>query len=73
MMCNKLMDKIYLQDIQSVSHRKMQDFTSEITEEVIYYPIDAKIKQMVKRLMADLVLEGKEETILGRYRSEINE
>ena len=45
--------------------QKDAGFTSEITEEVIYYPIDAKIKQMVKRLMADLVLEGKEETILG--------
>lgn len=45
--------------------QKDAGFTSEITEEVIHYPIDAKIKQMVKRLMADLVLEGKEETILG--------
>ena len=45
--------------------QKDAGFTSEITEEVIYYPIDAKIKQMVKRLMTDLVLEGKEETILG--------
>ena len=45
--------------------QKDAGFTSEITEEVIYYPIDAKIKQMVKRLMNDLVLEGKEETILG--------
>ena len=45
--------------------QKDAGFTSEITEEVIYYPIDAKIKQMVKRLMSDLVLEGKEETILG--------
>ena len=45
--------------------QKDAGFTSDITEEVIYYPIDAKIKQMVKRLMADLVLEGKEETILG--------
>jgi hypothetical protein len=45
--------------------QKDAGFTSDITEEVIYYPIDAKIKQMVKRLMTDLVLEGKEETILG--------
>ena len=45
--------------------QKDAGFTSEITEEVIYYPIDVKIKQMVKRLMTDLVLEGKEETILG--------
>ena len=45
--------------------QKDAGFTSDIIEEVIYYPIDAKIKQMVKRLMADLVLEGKEETILG--------
>ena len=45
--------------------QKDAGFTSEITEEVIYYPIDAKIKQMVKRLMTDLVLEGKEEMILG--------
>ena len=45
--------------------QKDAGFTSEITEEVIYYPIDAKIKQMVKRLMTNLVLEGKEDTILG--------
>lgn len=40
-------------------------FTSTINEHILYCPMDSKIERLIKRLISDRIIEGKDEVILA--------
>ena len=46
-------------------------FSTEITERVIPYKIPAKIESMIRKLMKDLIIQGREEVILADTASKL--